>query len=299
MIRARAELERIARIAIPPAWRDVWICPRPDGHIQATGRDARGRKQYRYHPRWRAVRDDSKYEQILTFAAALPRLRQRIARDLSARGLPKRKVVAAVVQLLEKTLIRVGNDEYSRDNHSFGLTTLRSRHVQITRSTLRFRFKGKGGKSHEIDFNDRRLARIVRRCRELPGQELFQYLDDRGEVQDIGSADVNEYLREATGQDFTAKSFRTWIGTVLAAHAFRQIPGFRSDTEAKRNVATVVEAVSGMLGNTPSICRKSYVHPAVIDSYVSRRFTHSSPSKAKAWCACRRFTTSRERRAQS
>ena len=281
-IRGRAELDRIRRIVVPPAWKDVWICPNPNGHIQAVGRDARGRKQYRYHPHWRTVRDESKYEQILEFAAALPALRQRIAKDLAGPGLSKRKVVAAVVQLLEKTLIRVGNDEYTRDNHSYGLTTLRTRHVRITRSTLRFRFKGKGGKVHEIDFNDSRLARIVRKCQELPGHELFQYLDDQGEVQDIGSADVNEYLREATGRDFTAKNFRAWIGTVLAAHAFQQVPDFRSDTEAKRNIVKVVEAVAGMLGNTPSICRKSYLHPAVLDAYIGRQFQRSSSSSGRA-----------------
>jgi DNA topoisomerase-1 len=282
LIRGRAELDRIRRIVVPPAWRDVWICPNPNGHIQSVGRDARGRKQYRYHPHWRTVRDESKYEQILEFAAALPALRQRIAKDLAGRGLSKRKVVAAVVQLLEKTLIRVGNDEYTRDNHSFGLTTLRTRHVRISRSTLRFRFKGKGRKVHEIDFNDSRLARIVRQCQELPGHELFQYLDDQGEVQDVGSADVNEYLREATGRDFTAKNFRTWIGTVLAAHAFQQVPDFRSDTEAKRNIVKVVEAVAGILGNTPSICRKSYLHPAVLDAYIGRQFQRSSSSRARA-----------------
>ena len=219
----RADLDRIARLAIPPAWTDVWICPHPRGHLQACGRDARRRKQYRYHADWRQVRDEAKYDQMLIFATALPAMRRQIARDLSAPGLPRRKVVAAVVQLLEKTLIRVGNDEYARDNHSYGLTTMRNRHVKVSRSRLRFRFKGKSGKPHDIAFDDVRLARIVRRCQDLPGHELFGYVDDEGNVQDIGSSDVNDYLREITGQDFTAKSFRTWAATVLAACALQEL----------------------------------------------------------------------------
>jgi DNA topoisomerase-1 len=248
-LRTRTELDRIKRLAIPPAWRDVWICSRPNGHLQATGRDARGRKQYRYHPDWRKVRDENKYEQILTFAAALPALRRRIARDVSARGLSKQTVVAAVVRLLETTLIRVGNDEYSRDNNSFGLTTLRNHHARITRSAIRFRFKGKGGKPHDVAVAnaDGRLARIVRRCRDLPGQELFAYVDQDGGVQDVGSGDVNDYLREATGHDFTAKNFRTWAG--------------------KRNITKAVESVADLLRNTPAICRKCYIHPAIVEAY--------------------------------
>ena len=255
------ELERIHKLAIPPAWRDVWICPDSRGHLQATGRDARGRKQHRYHPRWRQVRDEAKYGRILEFAAALPGLRKRAAADLSGPALSRRKVVAAVVQLLEKTLIRVGNDEYARDNHSFGLTTLQDGHAHVTRSTVRFRFKGKSGKFHDIALSDARLARVVRRCQELPGRELFQYLDDDGEVQDIGSADVNEYLRDATGRDFTAKDFRTWLGTVLAARALQEMKAFSSTTQAKRNVLAAVETVAGTLGNTRAICRKCYIHP--------------------------------------
>jgi DNA topoisomerase I len=268
VIRRRADLDRIARLAIPPAWKDVWICPNPRGHLQACGRDARGRKQYRYHAGWRQVRDESKYDQMLAFAMALPVLRRQIAKDLSASGLPRRKVLAAVVQLLEKTLIRVGNDEYARDNNSFGLTTMRNRHVQVSKSTLRFRFRGKGGKSHDIAFNDVRLARIVRRCQDLPGYELFGYIDDKGKVQDIGSADINDYLREVTGQDFTAKSFRTWAATVLAACALQEFPEYRSNAHAKRNVNQAIEAVAGVLGNTPAICRKSYIHPAIVDAYT-------------------------------
>ncbi|HVQ13331.1 MAG TPA: hypothetical protein VMS40_07060 [Vicinamibacterales bacterium] len=267
VIRRPDELDRIARLAIPPAWKDVWICSNAKGHLQACGRDARGRKQYRYHASWRQVRDESKYDQMLAFAMALPVLRRQMAKDLTAPGLPRRKVVAAVVQLLEKTLIRVGNDEYARDNHSFGLTTMRNRHVKVSQSTLRFRFRGKGGKSHDIAFNDVRLARIVRRCQDLPGHELFGYIDDDGTVQDIGSADINEYLREVTGQDFTAKSFRTWAATVLAACALQEFPDSRSNAHAKRNVSQAIEAVAGVLGNTPAICRKSYIHPAIVDAY--------------------------------
>jgi DNA topoisomerase I len=268
VIRRRSDLDRIARLAIPPAWKNVWICPNPKGHLQACGRDARGRKQYRYHADWRQVRDESKYGQMLAFAMALPAVRRQIAKDLAASGMPRRKVIAAVVQLLERTLIRVGNDEYARDNNSFGLTTMRNRHVKVSKSTLRFRFTGKGGKSHDIAFNDARLARIVRRCQELPGHELFGYIDDEGKVQDIGSADINEYLREVTGQDFTAKSFRTWAATVLAACALQEFPDYKSTAHAKRNVSKAVEAVAGMLGNTPAICRKSYIHPAIVDAYT-------------------------------
>ena len=268
VLRRRSDLDRIASLAIPPAWKDVWICPNAKGHLQACGRDARGRKQYKYHAGWRQCRDEAKYDQMLAFAMALPTLRRQIAKDLSAAGLPRRKVVAAVVQLLEKTLIRVGNDEYARDNNSFGLTTMRNRHVRVSRSTLRFRFKGKGGKSHDIAFDDVRLARIVRRCQDLPGHELFGYVDDAGKVQDIGSADVNEYLREVTGQDFTAKSFRTWAATVLAACAFQDLPERQSQTQTKRNVVKAVEAVAGLLGNTPAICRKSYIHPSIVDAYT-------------------------------
>jgi DNA topoisomerase I len=267
VVRRRGDLDRIARLAIPPAWKDVWICPHARGHLQACGRDAKGRKQYRYHAGWQQIRDEAKYDQMLAFATALPSLRRQLAKDLSASGLPRRKVVAAVVQLLEKTLIRVGNDEYARDNNSFGLTTMRNRHVRVSKSTLRFKFKGKGGKSHNIAFSDVRLARIVRRCQDLPGHELFGYIDDEGRAQDIGSADVNAYLRETTGQDFTAKSFRTWAATVLAACAFQEMPECQSRAHAKRNVVKAAQAVAGLLGNTPAICRKSYIHPAIVDAY--------------------------------
>jgi DNA topoisomerase-1 len=270
IIRDAAELRRIRALAIPPAWREVWICPNPRGHLQATGRDARGRKQHRYHPRWRQVRDEAKYDRILDFAAALPALRAQIDRDISVQGLPRRKVVAAVVQLLEKTLIRVGNEEYARDNQSYGLTTLRDSHARVSGTTIRFRFKGKSGKVHDISFSDARLARIVKRCQELPGRELFQYMDDEGAVQNIGSADVNDYLREVMGSEFTAKDFRTWTGTVLAARAFQELRDFGSDAQAKKNILQAVEAVAGLLGNTRSVCRKCYIHPAIIDAYLDR-----------------------------
>ena len=264
----RADLDRIAKLAVPPAWTDVWICSNPKGHLQACGRDARGRKQYRYHASWRELRDEVTYHQMLAFAMALPTLRRQIARDLALPGLPRRKVIAAVVLLLEKTLIRVGNDEYARDNNSYGLTTMRNRHVRVSKSRLRFRFTGKAGKTHDIAFNDLRLAKIVRRCQDLPGHELFGYIDEDGKVQDIGSGDVNAYLREITGEEFTAKTFRTWAATVLAACALQDAPESRSKTEAKRHIVRAVEAVAGLLGNTAAICKKSYVHPAILDAYL-------------------------------
>jgi DNA topoisomerase-1 len=267
-VRDRDTLDRIRRLAIPPAWRDVWISPVAHGHLQAVGRDARGRKQYRYHARWRDVRDATKYTRLLAFAEALPKIRARVEADLARPGLPGEKVVATVVRLLETTLIRVGNVEYARDNGSFGLTTLRTRHVDVSGSTVRFRFRGKGGRAHEVGVRDPRVARVVRRCQELSGQELFQYVDDDGTVASVGSADVNAYLREASGEDFTAKDFRTWAGTVLAAVALATIGAAESVTRAKRNLAKTVAAVSQLLGNTPAICRRCYVHPGVMDAYA-------------------------------
>jgi DNA topoisomerase I len=263
-----SELARIRKLAIPPAWTDVWICPNPRGHLQATGRDARGRKQYRYHTRWRAVRDDTKYDRTIAFGDALPRIRARTERDLALPGLPRDKVLATVVQLLEKTLIRVGNDEYAKSNGSFGLTTLRNKHVEVNGAKVRFEFRGKSGRSHTISVQSRKLAAIVRRCRELPGYELFQYVDEEGQRQVVDSADVNAYLRDITGEDFTAKDFRTWAGTVLAARALQTLESPGSPTHAKKNLVQAVEAVAGVLGNTAAICRKSYVHPAVLDAYV-------------------------------
>jgi DNA topoisomerase I len=263
-----AELARIKALVIPPAWTDVWICPDGRGHLQATGRDARGRKQYRYHPRWREVRDEVKYGRLIAFAQALPRIRQRTDADLRKNHLPREKVLAAAVQLLEKTLIRVGNEEYARDNGSVGLTTMREKHATIKGTTVRFEFKGKSGVEHAINLQDARLARIIKAMRDLPGYELFQYLDEDGKRQTIDSADVNDYLREVSGQDFTAKDFRTWAGTVLAAKALAEVASFKSSTEAKRNIVKAVESVAKRLGNTKAVCRKCYIHPAILDAYI-------------------------------
>jgi DNA topoisomerase-1 len=260
-------LRRIRALAIPPAWTDVWICAKSNGHLQASGRDAKGRKQYRYHSRWRQIRDDGKYTKMLAFARALPDIRAQVDRDLALSGLPRKRVIATVVRLLETTLIRVGNEEYARENNSFGLTTMRDRHVRVSGSSLHFQFRGKAGKVHTVRLTDRRLARIVKRCQELPGQELFQYVDDNGAQQTVDSADVNEYLREAAGEEFTAKDFRTWAGTVLAALALDELRQFDSQAQAKRNVVRAVEQVARLLGNTPAICRKCYVHPAIFDAY--------------------------------
>jgi DNA topoisomerase-1 len=268
VIRSRAEIARLNALAVPPAWTEVWICPDPRGHIQAVGRDAKGRKQYRYHPAWRATRDDNKYGRMIAFADALPRIRRRTAADLAKPGLPRRKVLAAVVQLLEKSLIRVGNDEYAKHNNSFGLTTLRNHHVKVRGSTVRFTFKGKSGVKHSVGLADRRLARIVKACQELPGQELFEYFDEDGRRCDVGSAEVNAYLQEITGQDFTAKDFRTWAGTVLAATALQEFEAADSESRAKKNVVQAIDAVAGVLGNTKAVCRKSYIHPAILDAYM-------------------------------
>jgi DNA topoisomerase I len=269
-IRDRATLKRIRGLVIPPAWTDVWICSDPNGHLQVTGRDARGRKQYRYHSRWREVRDENKYERLIRFAQTLPKIRRRVAAALKRRGLPREKVLAAVVKLLETTLIRVGNDEYARSNNSFGLTTMRDRHVEFAGSKARLEFKGKSGVEHEIDIHDPCIARIVRQCQDLPGQELFQYVDEDGVVRDIGSADVNEYLQEISGLDFTAKDFRTWAGTALAAQALQEFEDFDTQAAAKRNITKAIEHVAERLGNTKTVCRKCYIHPAVIDAYMDR-----------------------------
>jgi DNA topoisomerase-1 len=262
-------LARIKSLVIPPAWTDVWICANPKGHLQCTGRDARGRKQSRYHPRWREVRDETKYERMMLFASALPRIRERVEHDLALPGLPREKILAAIVRLLETTFIRVGNTEYARKNHSYGLTTLRNKHVAVKSSTVTFNFQGKSGVEHTIDLQDRRLARIVERCRDLPGYELFQYLDNQGSHHSIDASDVNDYLREIAGDDFTAKDFRTWAGTVLACEMLRQAEPFESQTQAKKNVVAAIKAVAERLGNTPSVCRKCYVHPAVMESYIT------------------------------
>ena len=274
-VRDEATLARIRALAIPPAWTDVWISPLPNGHIQATGRDARGRKQYRYHARWREVRDETKYERMRDFARALPRIRERVAADMSRQGLPREKLLALIVRLLETTRMRVGNEEYARTNGSFGLTTLQNQHLRIEGTTLRFRFTGKSGKTHDVRVSDRRLATLVRRVRDLPGQELFQYIGDDGEPHPIDSADVNAYLKEISGEEFTAKDFRTWTGTLLAvrelAASDADEAGAAPETKAavKSAVARVVEAVASELGNTPAVCRKSYIHPTVLEAYGS------------------------------
>lgn len=260
-------LGRIKSLAIPPAWTDVWICPSPNGHIQATGRDVKGRKQYRYHPRWRETRDETKYTRMIAFAEILPIIRDTTNRELSMPTLKREKVLATVVQLLDATAIRVGNEEYARDNQSFGLTTLRATHVDVEGSEIHFHFRGKSGKEHAIDVRDRRLARALQRLQDLPGQEVFQYLDG-GQRHSVDSGDVNDYIRQITGENFTAKDFRTWHGTVSAAQALRSAGPFGSETEAKHNVVKAIEVAAGHLGNTPSICRKSYVHPAVINAYM-------------------------------
>jgi DNA topoisomerase-1 len=267
-IKDRTDLARIRALAIPPAWTDVWICPHPKGHLQATGRDARGRKQYRYHPDWRTTRDDVKFDRMLAFARALPRMRARLAEDQARRGLPREKVLATLVRLLEVTLIRVGNREYARENKSYGLTTMRDRHVDFEGAKVVFDYRGKGGKLHRISLRDRRLARIVRSCQEIPGQHLFQYIDESGERQEVDSADVNAYLQEISGEPFTAKDFRTWAGTVLASLALSEFEGFDSQAGAKRNVKHAIEQVAAQLGNTPTVCRKSYIHPEIVESYL-------------------------------
>lgn len=263
-----APVRRIRRLAIPPAWTDVWISPDPLGHIQATGRDAKGRKQYRYHERWRAVRDEDKYGRMLDFGRALPRIRERTSEDLRRQGLPKEKVLATVVRLLEQSLIRVGNEEYARVNESFGLTTMRSHHAKVNSSRAVFRFRGKSGIEHTVPVADRRLARVIARCQDLPGQELFQYVDEAGEPRPVNSEDVNAYIKEITGEEFTAKDFRTWAGTILAATALQEMERHGTETQAKRNVLQAIETVARRLGNTRAISRKCYVHPAIIDAYM-------------------------------
>lgn len=270
-VRDEATLDRIRKLAIPPAWTDVWISPEPRGHIQATGRDQRRRKQYRYHEDWRRVRDSCKYDRVIAFGRALPKLRRRVEADLALRGLPRDKVLAAVVRVMEITLIRVGNDEYAKQNKSFGLTTLRDRHARIAGGKAIFEFTGKSGKPHRTGFQDRRLARIVKACQDLPGQRLFQYLDEDGERRAVESSDVNSYIREAIGEDFSAKDFRTWAGTLAAARALILSEPCTSPTQAKRTINSCVKAVAGVLGNTAAVCRSAYIHPAVLEAYGEGR----------------------------
>ncbi len=262
-------LHRIDALVIPPAWTDVWISASPNGHLQVTGRDSRGRKQYRYHPKWREARDEAKYDHMITFGHALPKIRRKVAKELGTKGLAREKVLAAVVSLLEATLIRVGNEEYARTNHSYGLTTLRDRHVKVNGSSLRFHFRGKSGVDHEVDLHDPKLARVVKRCRDLPGQTLFQYQNSDGEQHSVTSGDVNEYLREITGENFTAKDFRTWAGTLLALQSLCAAGTNLSESEAKHAQVAAIDSVAAQLGNTRAVCRKCYIHPAVMGAFLA------------------------------
>lgn len=275
LVRDLDTLKRIRSLVIPPAWTDVWICLDPNGHIQATGRDQRGRKQYRYHPRWREVRDEAKFHKMLTFARVLPLIRARVDQDLRGRGLSRERVLAAIVRLMEMTLFRIGNTEYAKANKSFGLTTLRDRHVVIDGSRIHISFRGKSGKEHESDINDRRLARIVKDCRDLPGYELFQYVDEDGVRHSIESSDINAYLREITGEDITAKDFRTWAATHLAAEALQAFEQVDSDAKRKKAIVDAVKHVAQHLGNTPAICRRSYIHPAIFEGYMDGTLLHA------------------------
>jgi DNA topoisomerase-1 len=274
-------LKRIKTLAVPPAWTDVWICSKANGHVQATGRDARGRKQYRYHPRFREVRESTKYHHMLAFAESLPAIRRKAQKHLALPGLPREKVLATIVRLLEATLIRVGSDEYARINKSYGLTTLKNRHVEVNGSALKFNFKGKSGKVWKLGVRDRRIAKVIRACQDLPGQELFQYVDDDGETCDVTSTNVNAYLREISGEDITAKDFRTWHGTVLAALALQEFAKFDSEAGAKRNIRKAIQTVAARLGNTPTICRKCYIHPEIISSYVEGSLLFQVKRKAE------------------
>ncbi|WP_282342521.1 MULTISPECIES: DNA topoisomerase IB [Pseudomonas] len=266
-IRDESEISRINKLAIPPAYTDVWICPNPSGHLQATGRDARGRKQYRYHPRWREVRDADKYERMLAFGRALPKLRATLEKHLAQPGMGRDKVMATVVSLLDSTLIRVGNSRYAKENKSFGLTTLRNRHVDVKGTAIRFHFRGKSGIEHNVKLSHPRLARIVKRCLELPGQHLFQYLDEDGERHVVTSSDINAYLQTHAGEDFTAKDYRTWAGSALALERLCESARLVGEVDTRKQVVEIVKAVASQLGNTPAICRKCYIHPAVIDAF--------------------------------
>lgn len=281
-VKDEATLARIKALAIPPAWTSVWICPDPNGHIQAIGRDQKNRKQYRYHPEWRADRDARKYDRMAAFGRALPKLRKRVEHDLARRGLPREKVLAAVVSLLELTLIRVGNDEYAKQNKSFGLTTMRKRHLKLNGGGAVFEFVGKSGKKHRTGFRDRRLARIVAACQELRGQRLFQYLDDEGQRRAIESSDVNDYIRAACGDDFSAKDFRTWYGSLAALEALSLSPKPETQTEAKRTLNTCVKAVAGLLGNTPAVCRAAYIHPKVLEAFETSQLPKRRTSSPRA-----------------
>lgn len=280
VIRNAAQLKRIRSLVIPPAWTEVWICPTASGHIQAIGYDARGRKQYRYHPLYRAVRDETKFARMTQFAAVLPGLRKQVLQDLASPGLSREKVLASVVRLLETTFIRVGNIEYAKENNSFGLTTLRNRHVEIEGPNIRFRFRGKSGQNHEVEIKDRRVAKVIKACHDLPGYHLFEYLDDQNEVRTISSGEVNEYIRGITGEEYTAKDFRTWAGTVQTALALAAMGASESQTEANRNIVAAIKDAARRLGNRPATCRKYYVHPAITGAYVDGTlFEYVQPPK--------------------
>jgi DNA topoisomerase-1 len=293
-VRDRETLVRIRSLVIPPAWDQVWICRSENGHLQATGYDARGRKQYRYHPRWRAVRDETKYHKLVAFAQALRQIRTRVERDLTLSGLPRPKILATVVRLLEATLIRVGNQEYARENNSFGLTTLREKHAQVNGTTLHFHFRGKSGQVHEIDLHDSRLARIVKHSQELPGEELFHYVDEEGQARSIDSADVNAYLHEIAGEEFTAKDFRTWAGTVLAWRALAAREACTSKTQAKHNIVAAIQCVAERLGNTRAVCKKNYIHPAVVEAYLDGSLAKLLQARAGNGLAKKRSSLSDE-----
>jgi len=278
-IRDVEELRRVCALGIPPAWKNVWICPNPRGHIQATGRDAKGRKQYRYHPKWREIRDETKFDRMIAFGKALPLVRERVDHDLKLVGLPREKVLATVVRLLDTTSIRIGNEEYARDNGSFGLTTMRDDHVEVVGTKVQFHFRGKSGKNHEIDVRDSQLAKIIKKCQHLPGHELFQYYDEHDKLRVIESDDVNAYLQVVTGQEFTAKDFRTWAGTVTATCSLQDLGVYETQTQAKKNVVDAIKSASKQLGNTPAICRKSYIHPEIIDAYLNGSLLTALKSK--------------------
>jgi DNA topoisomerase I len=280
-VRDEVTLKRIRSLVIPPAWTDVWICPREDGHLQATGRDAKGRKQFRYHPLWREVRDATKYDRMIEFGEALPRIRRRVARNIAKPGLSREKVLATVVRLIDLTFIRVGNDEYAKQNDSYGLTTMQDKHARVRGERVEFCFRGKSGKEHAITIQDGRLAKIVKRCQDIPGQELFQWIDEEGKHRDVTSGDVNEYLREISESDFTAKDFRTWAGTVLVARALKTTADFQTERQGKKNLKQAIDAVAVKLGNTPAVCRKCYVHPSVLHGYLA----HQLPCNSKAQSA--------------
>lgn len=281
-IRDQAEINRINALVIPPAYTEVWICADPRGHLQATGRDARGRKQYRYHPRWREIRDENKYSRMIEFGLALPKVRKQLEVQLAAPGMGRDKVMATVIALLDATLIRIGNSQYARDNRSYGLTTFRNKHVEIKGSAILFQFRGKSGVEHQVSLKDRRLARIIKRCMELPGQNLFQYLDDNSERHTVSSSDINAYLNSLTGADFTAKDYRTWAGSALALSILRKLQ-WEAEADAKNHIVEMVKEVARQLGNTPAVCRRCYIHPAVLEGFLLGELARLPRTRQRKW----------------